>query len=78
MAPSSDKVRSLTPTWLKLAYEAPPALCVGGRVGPCLEDWAREGSCVDQCDDEVWHVGIPAGLTWQRVRRPPHGDGALG
>ena len=66
MTPPSDKVRLLTPTWSKLVYETPPACGVGGRVGPCLEDWAREGSCVDQCDNEVWHVGLPAGVCHQR------------
>jgi hypothetical protein len=40
--------------------------------------WVREGSCVDQCDDEVWHVGVPAGPTRQRVWWPPHGDSILG
>ena len=60
MTPPSDKVRSLAPTWSKLAYEAPPACGVGGRVGPRLEDWVRKGSCVDWCDNEAWHVGIPA------------------
>jgi hypothetical protein len=58
--PPSDKVKSLVPTWSKLAYEAPPAFGVGGRVGPSLEDWVREGSYVDQCNDEAWHVGVPA------------------
>jgi hypothetical protein len=62
MTPPSDKVRSHTPTWSKLVYEAHPAFGVGGRVGPRLEDWAHEGSCVDQCDNEVWHVGVPAGV----------------
>ena len=62
MTPPSDKVRSLAPTWLKLAYEAHPAFGGGGRVGPRLEDWVREGSYVDQCDDEVWHIGVPAGV----------------
>jgi hypothetical protein len=38
MTPPSDKVRLLAPTWSKLAYEAPPAFGVGGRVGPRLED----------------------------------------
>ena len=46
----------------ELAYDAHPAFGVGGRVGPRLEDWAREGSYVDQCDDEVWHIGVPAGV----------------
>jgi len=65
MTPPSDKVRSLAPPWSKLAYEAPPAFGVGGRVGPRLEDWAREGSCIDQCDNKVWHVGVPAGVCHQ-------------
>jgi len=51
---------------VKAGYEAPPAFGVGGRVGPRLEDWAREGSCIDQCNDEVWHVGVPAGVCHQR------------
>ena len=38
----------------------------------------REGSCADQCDDEVWHVGVPAGLTRQHVRRSPHSTALLG
>jgi len=66
MTPPSDKVRLLAPTWSKLAYEAPPAFGVGERVGPRLEDWAREGSCVDQCDNKVWQVGVPAGVGRRR------------
>ena len=62
MTPPSNKVRLLAPKWSKLAYEAHPAFGVGGRVGPPLEDWAREGSCIDQCNSEVWHVGVPAGV----------------
>ena len=53
MTPPSNKARLLVPTWLKLACEAPTIFGVGGRVGPRLEDWVREGSCVDQCDDEA-------------------------
>ena len=60
MTPPSNKVRSLVPTWLKLAYEAPPVFGVGGRVGPRLEDWVLKGSCIDQCNDKAWHVGVPA------------------
>ena len=75
MTPPSDKVRSLTPPWSKLAYEAPPAFGVGGRVGPCLEDWAREGSCVDQCEDEVWHGDeLPAQVSpTYPLGQHPHG-----
>jgi len=40
----------------------PPAFGVGGRVGPRLEDWACEGSCIDPSDNEVWHVDVPAGV----------------
>ncbi len=60
MTPPSDKVRSLAPMWSKLVYEAPSAFGVGGRVGPCLEDWEHKGRCVDQCNNKVWHAGVPA------------------
>ncbi len=45
---------------------SPPALGVGGRVGPHQEDWARKDGGGNQCNDKVGHVGVPSGISRQR------------
>ncbi len=35
---------------------------MGGRVGPCQEDWAWEDGGGDQCNDKVGHVDVPPEL----------------
>ena len=57
--PPSDKVRSLAPTWLTLALEAPPAKVLGGWEPPRQNNWAHKGCCVDQCDGDVGHGDEP-------------------
>ena len=44
-------------------------------MGPCLEDWAHEGSCIDQCKDEVWHGDEPPAqvLPTYLLGQHPHG-----
>ena len=64
--PLSDKVRSLAPTWVKLALDAPPAKVLGGWEPPRRKIWAREGCCVDQCDGEVGRGDEPSGVGRQR------------
>jgi hypothetical protein len=62
MTPPSDKVRSLAPTWSKLAYEAHPAFGVGGwEEAPRQKNWALEVCCVDQCDGVVRYEDVPSG-----------------
>jgi len=66
MTPPSDKVRSLAPTWSKLAYEAHPEFGVGGwEEAPRRKNWALEVCCVNQCDVEVGYKDVPSGCCRQ-------------